>query len=365
MPPSLGKAGFTLLPPAATGILFTNALSEQRHLTNQILLNGSGVAAGDIDGDGWTDLYFCGLDAPNVLYRNLGDWKFEDISSAAGVQCADVLATGAAFVDLDGDADLDLIVNSVGQGTHLFHNNGRGQFTKSAVLNEGRGGMSLALGDLDRDGFLDLYIANYRTLGLMDIPNARATFKGVGGKSYVETFNGRPTTSPDLTNRFAVGPLGGIEENGEADLVLRNLGGTNFVPMPLEKFLNEAGQPLTSEHFDWGLAVAIRDINGDSLPDIYVCNDFQTEDRFWIQQTNGTFRLASPLAQRKSSLFSMAIDFADINRDGHDDFFLADMLSRDHSQRMRDLLDQPPLYYIGQIENRPQYSLNTLFLNRG
>src|SRR4051812_48328225 len=69
---SSGEAGFTLLPSNQTGILFTNSISEHRHLTNQILLNGSGVAAGDVDGDGWCDLYFCGLEGANVLYRNLG-----------------------------------------------------------------------------------------------------------------------------------------------------------------------------------------------------------------------------------------------------------------------------------------------------
>ena len=356
--------GFATLTPIATGIQFTNLLSESRHLTNQILLNGSGVAAGDVDGDGWTDIYFCGLDAPNALYRNLGNWRFQEVAESAGVACPELTATGAAFVDLDGDGDLDLVVNSVGQGTYVFYNDGQGKFAKApTVLNQGRGGMSLAFGDLDGDGYPDLYAANYRTLGLMDIPNARATFKTVGGKPYVETFNGRPTTSPELTNRFVVGSRGGIEEQGEPDLILRNIGGTNFVPIAKERFLDEEGRPL-GELFDWGLAVAIRDVNQDGLPDIYVCNDFQTPDRFWIQQTDGKFRLVSPFAQRKSSLFSMAIDFADFNRDGRDDFFVADMLSRDHAQRMRDMADPPPTYAIGEINNRPQYSLNTLFLGR-
>ena len=358
--------GFTLLPSAASGVHFTNQLSEQRHLTNQILLNGSGVAAGDVDGDGWTDLYFCALDGANALYRNWGNWKFEEVASAAGVACEDLTTSGAALADLDGDGDLDLVVNSVGQGTHIFHNDGKGRFKKSErVLNEDRGGMSMALGDLDGDGYLDLYVANYRTLGLMDIPNARATFKTIDGKPHVETFNGRPTTAPDLTNRFTIGPRGAIEENGEPDLILRNKGGLGFEGIPMNNFLDEDGKPLGNELFGWGLAVAIRDINEDGLPDIYVCNDFQTEDRCWIQQKDGRFRLIPALALRRSSLFSMAVDFADVNRDGRTDFFVADMLSREHSQRMRDMIDSPPIYNIGEIANRPQYSFNTLFLNRG
>src|SRR5438105_4486219 len=70
--PSQGKSGFELMPPAATGIDFTNILSDLAASENQIRLNGSGVAAGDIDGDGWCDLYFCGLESGNRLFRNLG-----------------------------------------------------------------------------------------------------------------------------------------------------------------------------------------------------------------------------------------------------------------------------------------------------
>src|SRR5947209_2644730 len=91
--PVSGKAGFAEVGPAVTGIMFTNRLAEERSLTNQIFLNGSGVAAGDIDGDGLCDLYFCGLDFPNALYRNLGNWRFEEITAAAGVACADQAST--------------------------------------------------------------------------------------------------------------------------------------------------------------------------------------------------------------------------------------------------------------------------------
>src|SRR2546422_2146400 len=109
--PAAGRTGFTALPADQTGILFTNALAEERALTNQIYLNGSGVAAGDVDGDGLCDLYFCGLDRPNALYRNLGNWKFVEVTAEAGVACADQASTGAVFADVDGDGDLDLLVD--------------------------------------------------------------------------------------------------------------------------------------------------------------------------------------------------------------------------------------------------------------
>jgi len=83
-----GKAGFAKLDSKLTGITFANRLADERSITNRNLLSGSGVAAGDIDGDGWCDLFFCRLDGPCVLYRNLGQWKFEDITAKAGVACA-------------------------------------------------------------------------------------------------------------------------------------------------------------------------------------------------------------------------------------------------------------------------------------
>src|SRR5262245_49327543 len=239
--PKSGKTGFTKLPAEATGIYFTNRLALDRSLTNQIYLNGSGVAAGDFDGDGWCDLFFCGLDGPNVLYRNLGNWKFQDVTESAGVTCPGLDATGAAFADIDGDGDLDLIVSSVAGGTHVFFNDGKGRFTESVrtgVLNERRAGMSLALADIDGDGDLDLYIANYRTVTLRDQPNTRFTFRVVNGQPVVTAIDGRPLTDPDLTNRFtfsvSLGEASGTfahEENGEPDVLYRNDGGGHFTPV--------------------------------------------------------------------------------------------------------------------------------------
>lgn len=362
-------AGFTPLSSTSTGITFTNLLPESRHLTNQILLNGAGVAAGDVDGDGWCDLFFCGSNGRSALYRNLGGWHFSNVTTEAGVALDGITATGCAFVDLDGDGDLDLVVNSLGQGTFLFYNDGRGHFTQPLPLvNAGGGGMSLGIGDLDGDGFPDLYIANYRTSAFMDIPNKRATFKRVNGKVELDTLNGRSTQEPDLRDRFVVGPRGSLDELGQVDLVLHNLGGTNFSAIPFTggSFLDAQGKVLERPPLDWGLSVMVRDFNQDGLPDIYVCNDFQTEDRLWINQGNGRFRLASRDTFRHTSMFSMGIDVADLNHDGFDDVLVLDMLSRGHARRMQDMREVPPVPVLpGDLNTRPQYSLNTLFLNRG
>lgn len=372
-----GRDGFTLLPAETTGITFTNLLSESRGLASQILPSGSGVAAGDVDGDGLCDLYFCGLRSGNRLYRNLGHWKFEDITERAGVGCTNLDATGAALVDIDGDGDLDLIVNSIGGGTHVFFNDGHGKFTEAKyVLNEGLGGMSLALADYDGDGWLDLYIANYRVNSVGDQPDIRFSLRTVDGHLTLASINGKPLTDPEWTNRFRFDirddAKGGVkfakEELGEPDALFRNLGGGRFerVPFTGGAFLDEDGKPLKEAPLDWGLGVMFRDLNNDGKPDLYVCNDFTTPDRIWMNVGGGRFQAIKRLAIRQTPLSSMAMDVADINRDGLDDLFVVDMLSREHRRRLVQRTNlRPEVLSPGLIDNRPQYSRNTLHLNRG
>ncbi len=369
--PGAGKTGFTLLPPSSTGILVTNSLAAERYLTNSMLLNGSGVAAGDVDGDGLCDLYFCRLDGPNVLCRNLGGWKFEDVTAAAGVACPALDATGAVFADIDGDGDLDLIVNSLAGGTHVFVNDGQGHFTpqtNTPPLNYQRGGTSLALADIDGDGDLDLYVANYRTWTIRDQPVSAVKVENVQGRPTVVRVNNRLVSDPDLVGRFTVGVNGELQEHGEVDALYLNDGTGRFSPVPFTggSFLDEDGRPLTEPPYDWGLSVMFRDMNGDGAPDIYVCNDFHSPDRIWINSGKGQFRAIPRLALRHTSIYSMGVDFADINRDCYDDFFVVDMLSRHHQQRQNQGGILFPVHVnIGEMENRPEYSRNTLYLNRG
>jgi enediyne biosynthesis protein E4 len=376
-PIGTGRDGFTLLPPERTGIRLTNFLSEERALASQILPSGSGVAAGDVDGDGRCDLFFCGLKCGCHLFRNLGDWKFEDITEQAGVSCTNLDATGAALVDIDGDGDLDLIVNSLGGGTHVFLNDGKGHFTESKqVLNPGLGGMSLALGDFDGDGWLDLYIANYRVNTVSDDLNIRYNLRTINGQLVVASINGKPMTDPEWTNRFVfhinVSEQGKAkfshEELGEPDVLYRNLGDGRFEPVSFTggAFLGEDGKPLVQAPFDWGLSAMFRDLNQDGRPDLYICNDFYTPDRTWLNEGGGHFRAVDRLAIRQTPLSSMALDIADINRDGHDDLFVVDMLSRQHQRRLVQRTNlRPEVLAPGEIENRPQYSRNMLLVNRG
>lgn len=365
------RAGFTRLPAGQTGVAFTNVLSDERSIANRNLLSGSGVAAGDVDADGKADLYFCGLDSNNKLFRNLGGWRFEDITDQAGVACAGQDSTGAAFADVDGDGDLDLLVNALGGGTRLFKNEGGGRFretTAEARLASRHGSMSMALADIEGDGDLDLYVCNFFPTTIKDQPRARFSITPMEGRPVVTAVNGRPATDADLTNRFVFTPSGEVLEYGQADDFFRNDGQGRFSRISFTDgtFLDEDGRPLNSAPQDWGLAVQFHDLNADGAPDLYVCNDLFTPDRIWINDGRGRFRAIARTSIRNISSFSMGVDFGDLNRDGHVDFFVVDMLSRDTLKRLvqvssMDNFQWPP----GLYDNRPQFSRNTLHINRG
>ena len=126
--PAPRRAGFTLLTPGQTGVFFTNQISYERSLTNRVLLEGGGVSAGDFDGDGLVDLYFCHVDGGNALFRNLGSFGFRNVTVETGVGCTHQASRGAAFADLNGDGALDLIVTSRGGPYACFLNDGQGHF---------------------------------------------------------------------------------------------------------------------------------------------------------------------------------------------------------------------------------------------
>jgi len=368
-----GKPGFVRLDPAATGLQFTNFVPESRHLTNQLLLDGGGVTAGDFDGDGRADVFLTGLGGSSALWRNDGNFRFTRITDSVfgtNSPLATLDATGCAAADLNGDGQPDLVVNSHGQGTHVFLSSRSGKRMALPPLNPGRGGHSVAIADVDGDGWLDLYVANYRVRALMDMPNARATFKVVQGKTEVATVDGRPTTAPDLTNRFTVNLRGGVEELGEPDVLYLNQRGAGFAEVPWTQgnWLDAIGRPLAQPPFDWGLAAQFRDLNGDGRPELYVCNDFQSPDRLWFNESTPgqvRFRAAAPGTLRHTSRFSMGVDFADVNRDGFDDFVVLDMLSRDPVQRLTQLEDaSPPPAEQADPLATPQYEVNTLHLGR-
>lgn len=367
-PIGANKTGFTSMPPQTTGVAFTNSLSDERSIRNRALLSGSGVAAGDVDGDGLCDLYFSHLDGDNVLYRNLGGWKFEDITATAGVACPGQDSMGAAFADYDGDGDLDLFVNALNNGARVFRNDGAGRFTETtdeAGIGSKRGSTSIAIADIEGDGDLDLYITNYRPVTIMDEPRTQFDFiTDANGRPVLATVNGIPATDPSMTNRFELSSSGAVLENGQPDDLFLNDGNGRFTrSVP---FTDEDGRALNELHGDWGLTAMFRDVNGDGAPELFVCNDFFSPDRFWINDGSGRFSPIAKTAVRKDSLFSMGVDFADIDHDGDLDHFTVDMLSPDHSMRQKQVAESKPVFWpVGVFDDRPQVKRNMLQLNRG
>jgi hypothetical protein len=366
-PNPAGKIGFTSEPATRTGIGFTNELRGDLYLTNAVAHNGAGLAIGDVDGDGWQDVYLCGLQNPNRLYRNLGNWRFEEIQLQEA-SCPDQLSTGATFADVDGDRDLDLLVNGIGVGTRLFLNNGKAEWAevKGTGLSTNASATSMTLADIDGDGDLDLYCTHFIDYMHLADPTTRFAVARKGDRWEVTKVNGESTRLPQWRDRFEALPDGKVRELPEVHALYRNDGRGGFTAIHSEPgmYSDETGKPLAPFR-DWGLAAMFRDIDGDGSPDLYVCNDNTSPDRIWINSGRGTFRALATPKLRHTSRSSMGVDFADLDRDGFDDFIVVDMLSREHRRRMTQLVrDRPNPADAERPEERPQYNRNTLYFGR-
>ena len=381
-----GAAGFTLLKSNEMGVDWINAIKDDSSL------NGAGVALGDFDGDGWCDLYFTALHGRHPLFKNLGNFRFKDVSAGSVVEQENQYGKGACFVDLNGDRNLDLVVTAMldrnvrSGGLKCFLGDGKGRFTdtsESAGMASNLGSHTIAAADVDGNGTMDLYVCNLGTsdrdetkLGYFETLRGKQIYSWVRYNAdgrVVERIDlpierGRPVVPPEFADRLSVDESGEVKELGAPDLLLLGDGHGKFTRASWTdgRFVDEAGKPLTQPPLDFGLAATLRDFNNDGAPDIYVCNDFHTPDRLWFGDGKGRFRAAPKAALRSLAFASMGVDVADLNRDGAADFFVVEMLARTHQRRHRQTGSmKPAALRIGEIFNQPQVMRNMLYLNRG
>ncbi len=333
---------FKLLSPEQTGVTFANTISTSDSLnvqTDVYVYNGAGVAIGDIDNDGLSDIFFAGNMVSSRLYLNKGNMRFEDITDRAGVSTKR-WATGASMVDINNDGFLDIYVSVSGRerskpeerANLLLLNNGDRTFTEAAarfgIADNGFTTHSVFL-DYDGDGCLDLFVLN----------NSPADFSRVEVTRHPAAIRG---DTPGSHNQLYRNNCNGSFKN------VSNEAG----------ILREAG---------YGLGVVVGDLNKDSWPDIYVSNDGTPNDVLYVNNGNGTFTNKAARWLKHSSYAGMGVDVADFNNDGWPDIVQADMMPRELSRRKR---TTGYLTYASLMESRARgfrtdYSENTLQLSNG
>jgi len=355
-----------------TGVVFQNSVSDSVLLGNRVLGQGAGAAIGDVDGDGLPDVFFARTQGCSALYRNQGGWRFEDVTQRAGVGACDRHSTGSAFADIDGDRDLDLILLATTGPNAIFMNDGTGRFSERRDLGldtTGRGGTTVAMADVNGDGTLDVYIANYKPFAIEDtIPPQDRVYSQMVRQIGPNRFDIVPAHRDNykLVMRRDMGGLR-MTVRAEPDQLYLNSGGKlTRVELSAGRFRDPQGGPLSEAAESFGLAARFADLNNDGAPDLYVANDFEDPDELWFNDGAGVFRLADWTAQRQISNSTMGVDVADVTGDGLPDIFAVDMLSND-SRRLK---TQIPTHTAlpkrsADIEMQLQQQRNTLFANRG
>jgi hypothetical protein len=328
---------FDSLPDTETGITFSNTLTETPTLNVlefEYFYNGGGVAVGDFNNDGLQDIFFAGNMEPSKLYLNKGNLKFEDITEQSGINTSGRWASGVAIADINNDGFQDIYVCVTGKAASeqrrnlLYINNKDNTFTEAAEsygLADDSYSTHAAFFDYDKDGDLDLYLLNH-TLEEKNPNLLRPQLRNGSGKN--------------------------------TDKLYRNNGNNAFTDVS-----KEAGI-LVEGH---GLGVAISDINQDGWPDVYVSNDYLSNDILYINNKNGTFTDKAADYFKHQSQSAMGNDVADFNNDGLVDIITVDMLPEDNLRSKLMFAGMNYDRFAAEIQNgyTPQYMRNTLQLNNG
>jgi len=284
---------------------------------------GTGVAIGDYDGDGRPDLFVVSKTESCRLFRNLGDWKFEDVTEKAGVgdhgADARIWKQGVTFVDVNNDGRLDLYVCRFNAPNLLYINQGDGTFKEEAHaygLDVNDASVMASFCDYDRDGWLDVFIQT----NVLD-----AAAHPEGQRDYL-FHNNRDGTFTNVTDRSGVAPA-----------------------------------PTHGNSAVWW------DFDDDGWPDLYVANDFAVPDALYHNNHDGTFTNVIARVIPHTPYSSMGSDLGDVSNDGRLALLVADMAETDHIKDQRTMAESRARMRVpeeGSNEVR-QFPSSALYLNTG
>jgi hypothetical protein len=327
---------FSKLEFSETGIEFNNKLVENdslNYFTYSYLYMGGGIAVGDINNDGLQDLYFTGNQVSNKLYLNKGNLKFEDVTATAGIGGDDRWYTGVTMADVNTDGFLDIYCSVSGKfGTknnQLFINNGDGTFAEKAAeygLDDAGNSVQATFFDYDKDGDLDLFVANYPPTPFNAAVSAYSYFMRE-------------------------------VKNNETGHLYRNDGNT------FTNVTNAAGV----RNFGLSLSATVGDLNNDSWPDLYISNDFCSPDFMYINNQDGTFSEVVKQATSNTAFYGMGVDIADFNNDGYLDIFQVDMDARTNRRKKANMASMNPVLFWDTVNAgfHYQYMQNCMQINSG
>ena len=338
----LGSKIFKQLHSKKSGIAFTNTLQEDstiNYFTYPYLYMGGGVSVGDLNNDGWQDIYFTGNRVENKLYLNKSNLTFEDVSQISKTSGDDRWMTGSTMVDINADGWLDIYVCVSGKFTTsknlMYVNQGVNKegipiFKEMAeelgIADSGKSIQGVFF-DYDKDGDLDLYVANY------------------------------PFTSFKTPNvKYSM--LMFVKDIDKSDKLYRNKGNGFF-----EDVTEKAGI------LNFGLTVSatVGDFNQDGWQDIYVSNDFATPDYFYFNNKDGTFSERLRQTTQHTSFFGMGVDVADFNNDGLLDILQLDMTPDDNFRSKANMSRMNPFVFWEMVGLgfHYQYMQNVFQVNNG
>ncbi len=331
---------FTKLTPEECGISFNNSIQDDsafNEFTYRNFYNGAGVAIGDINNDGLTDVFMVANQGENKLFLNKGKLVFEDITKQSRIIKNHKWSTGVTMADVNGDGFLDIYICTAGIGVgddrknELYINDGKMHFTEMALAynlqDSGAFHTQASFFDYDRDGDLDVFLLNNNCL----LP----------------------------TDNFPNGQVRNYQDAIHGDKLMRNDNGifTNIT--------ESAG--IFGSSIGFGLGVSVGDINNDNWPDIYISNDFFEKDYLYLNQGNGKYKEVSDTYISHMSLSSMGADMADINNDGLVDIFTTDMLPQEEQRLKLNIRFEDYDIYNQKVKQGLHHQLmgNMLHLNNG